>query len=66
MYILFRSDTISTQLISCEINISQRLPVNSPIFLPSPFNIALASRQPFLTPTQQPLVMGDVTAIGGS
>ena len=56
--------SISTQLISCEINISQRLPVNSPIFLPSPFNIALASRQPFLTPAQQPLVTDDTTTIG--
>ena len=43
--------SISTQLISCKINILQSLPINSPIFLPSHLNIALASRQPFLTAT---------------
>ena len=58
--------SISTQLISCKISISQRFPVNSPIFLPSPFNIVLASRQPFLTPTQQPSVIGNATATGDS
>ena len=53
--------SISTWFISCKINISQSLPVNSPIFHPSHLNIVLASRQPFLTATQQPLVTDDAT-----